>query len=103
MEDLIRHAAEILQPQAEKRHVTVTMSLQPLYVYGNASLLAELVMNLLDNAVKYNRENGTIHVDMKAAESHLIMVVSDTGIGIPKDKQNRVFERFYRRMKAVIK
>ena len=96
MEDLIRHAAEILQPQAEKRHVTVTMSLQPLYVYGNASLLAELVMNLLDNAVKYNRENGTIHVDMKAAESHLIMVVSDTGIGIPKDKQNRVFERFYR-------
>lgn len=96
MEELIRHAADILQPQAEQRHVTVTLDLQALYVYGNASLLAELVMNLLDNAVKYNREHGTIHVEMKAAESHLVLIVSDTGIGIPKEKQNRVFERFYR-------
>lgn len=96
MADLVNHAVDILQPLARRRDVTIQADLSPLYVYGNASLLAELVMNIIDNAVKYNREHGSIRIVMKPADSHMIFTVSDTGIGIPKEKQNRVFERFYR-------
>lgn len=96
MKDVVQHAADILQPQAEQEHVTISLDLQPIYVYGNASLLSELVMNLLDNAVKYNRENGTVLLSVRAADQYMVMTVSDTGIGISEEKQKRVFERFYR-------
>ena len=53
-------------------------------------------MNLLDNAVKYNHEGGHVMVKLMAENGEMVMTVSDTGIGIPADKQNRIFERFYR-------
>ena len=53
-------------------------------------------MNLLDNAVKYNHEGGHVTVKLAAENGEMVMTVSDTGIGIPADKQNRIFERFYR-------
>ena len=76
--------------------VTVLSETEPVYVHGNHSLLSELLVNLLDNAVKYNRQNGQVSVKLsKTADNHMVITVSDTGIGIPKDKQNRIFERFY--------
>ena len=53
-------------------------------------------MNLLDNAVKYNRENGQVEVALTKVDDRVVLTVSDTGIGIPEDKQERIFERFYR-------
>ena len=88
---------DIISPQAHHRGVTVLSETEPVYVHGNHSLLSELLVNLLDNAVKYNRQNGQVSVKLsKTADNHMVITVSDTGIGIPKDKQNRVFERFYR-------
>ena len=69
--------------------------MEPVHVYGNAALLSELAMNLLDNAVKYNHEGGHVTVKLAAENGEMVMTVSDTGIGIPADKQNRIFERFY--------
>lgn len=92
-----RYAADLIEPQAIAKHVTIHVDAEPLYVYGNSSLLSELVMNCVDNAVKYNREGGTVTVSVRPeGEDKVRLAVSDTGIGIPKEKQGRVFERFYR-------
>ncbi|MCI6003059.1 MAG: ATP-binding protein [Allisonella histaminiformans] len=97
MEEVVKYVVDIISPQAHHRGVTVLSETEPVYVHGNHSLLSELLVNLLDNAVKYNRQNGQVSVKLsKTADNHMVLTVSDTGIGIPKDKQNRIFERFYR-------
>ena len=55
-----------------------------------------MIYNLCDNAVKYNRRGGSVTVTIAQEEASVRLTVSDTGIGIPEDEQNRVFERFYR-------
>ena len=67
-----------------------------LSVKGIRRLLGEMVYNLCDNAIKYNRPGGSVTVAVTLAESGTMLRVADTGIGLPKDKQDRVFERFYR-------
>ncbi len=97
VDSLVRYAADLIQPQASAKGVTIHVDADTLYTYGNAALLSELIMNLLDNAVKYNHDGG--HVSARLApegEDKMLLTVSDTGIGIPKEKQGRVFERFYR-------
>lgn len=97
MEEVVKYVVDIISPQAHHRGVTVLSETEPVYVHGNHSLLSEFLVNLLDNAVKYNRQNGQVSVKLsKTADNHMVLTVSDTGIGIPKDKQNRIFERFYR-------
>lgn len=97
LDSLVHYAADLIEPQAKAKGVALTVDAEPLYTYGNAALLSELVMNLLDNAVKYNNEGGSVHALLKPeGEDKLRLTISDTGIGIPKDKQGRVFERFYR-------
>lgn len=97
LDSLVHYAADLIEPQAKAKGITISVDAEPLYTYGNAALLSELVMNLLDNAVKYNNEGGSVHATLKpAGDDKLELTISDTGIGIPKDKQGRVFERFYR-------
>ena len=97
LDSLIRYAADLVMPQASAKNVTVHVEAEPLYTYGNAALLSELILNLLDNGIKYNNESGNILVKLAPeGEDKVILTVSDTGIGIPKEKQGRVFERFYR-------
>ncbi|WP_307973509.1 ATP-binding protein, partial [uncultured Dialister sp.] len=97
MDSLVRYAADLIEPQAKAKDVTISVEAEPLYTYGNAALLSELVMNLLDNAVKYNKEGGSVHAALKPeGEDKLSLTITDNGIGIPKEKQDRVFERFYR-------
>lgn len=97
LDSLVHYAAELIEPQAKAKNVTITVDTEPLYAYGNAALLSELIMNLLDNAVKYNNVGGSVHAVLAPeGEDQIKLTVSDTGIGIPKEKQSRVFERFYR-------
>lgn len=63
---LVRYAAELIKPQADKKNIVVELDMEPVYVYGNAALLSELAMNLLDNAVKYNHEGGHVTVKLTA-------------------------------------
>ncbi len=93
--DLLEVAEEtsnLLSFSAIKHHVTVSVDGQPAIVNGSRHLLSELVYNLCDNAIRYNKENG--HVWITVAPGSI--TVKDTGIGIPKEYQKRVFERFYR-------
>uniref|UniRef100_UPI003FED8C9F sensor histidine kinase n=1 Tax=Ruminococcus sp. TaxID=41978 RepID=UPI003FED8C9F len=63
---------------------------------GNRNQLYELVYNLCDNAIRYNRKGGNVTVTVKKEDENAVLSVADTGIGIPLKHQKRVFERFYR-------
>ena len=65
-------------------------------IKGNATLIGELVYNLVDNAIKYNKENGKVTVTVSENEKGAVLSVKDNGIGIPDEEQERIFERFYR-------
>ena len=84
-----------LQPEAEKRQVTVSVLGGSAVVTGSAPVLGEMIYNLCDNAIKYNRPGGTVDVVVTAGEETALLV-RDTGIGIPQESRSRVFERFYR-------
>ncbi len=85
-----------LQPAADRHAITVSLVGESAVVDGDEQLLSGIIYNLCDNAVKYNRENGSVSVEIKKAEKEIILSVSDTGIGIPEEHKNRIFERFYR-------
>ena len=97
--DLLAHSretAESLRPAAEKKHVTLEVSGESAPVMGVRRLLYEIVYNLCDNAIKYNVEGGSVRVETVCGPETVQLTVSDTGIGIAPDQQERVFERFYR-------
>lgn len=85
-----------LRPAAERRDVTLTLRGGEAVVQGVRTALQELVYNLCDNAVKYNRPGGSVTVTAEKRGGETVLSVADTGIGIPYEHQNRVFERFYR-------
>lgn len=93
---LSRETAESLRPAAEKKHVTLEVSGESAPVMGVRRLLYEIVYNLCDNAIKYNAEGGSVRVETACGPETVQLTVSDTGIGIAPDQQERVFERFYR-------
>ena len=97
--DLYALAEETLAslcPAAERRDVTLTLCGGEAAVQGVRTALQELVYNLCDNAVKYNRPGGSVTVTAEKRGGETVLSVADTGIGIPYEHQNRVFERFYR-------
>ena len=97
--DLFGMAAEVLaslEPQAEKRHVALMLTGSHTEIQGVSPVVQEMLYNLVDNAVKYNRDGGSVTVSVKEADGKAVISVADTGIGIAKEEQERVFERFYR-------
>ena len=93
---LAREAAESLQSAAAARNVTITVEGEPVELTGVRRLLYEIVFNLCDNAIKYNTDGGRVQVTVTRENETAAVTVRDTGIGIPPDQQDRVFERFYR-------
>lgn len=93
---LAQSAADRLETEAKKKHVTVQISGDRGEYCGIESVLEEVLYNLLDNAIKYNREGGRAEIEIKGGDDVVTVTVSDTGIGIPADSIDRVFERFYR-------
>ena len=91
-----QEAAENLHDAAAARSVTVSVTGQPSVIPGVRRLLYEVVYNLCDNAIKYNRDGGRVDVTVAADADGSSITVADTGIGIAPEHQSRVFERFYR-------
>ena len=94
---LVKDVATNMTVNARKAYITLQYKVQPVTVRGSHDLLTELVTNLCDNAIRYNRPGG--HVELSCgtnADGCPYFCVEDNGIGIPQDSQSRVFERFYR-------
>lgn len=94
--ELAKDVQKRLQSVCEKRKITFQVTGTPCIVQGVRQVLDEMVYNISENAIKYNREAGSITVTTGYKEQHPFIRVTDTGIGIPKAEQERVFERFYR-------
>ncbi|MCM1299196.1 MAG: ATP-binding protein [Firmicutes bacterium] len=95
----VETASEML-PQAEKSGVSISVKGEQAFIHGIPRLIKEIVFNLCDNAVKYNVEGGSVTVAVTNRDGKVRLEVSDTGIGIPKEDMERVFERFYRADKS---
>lgn len=96
LDDLVLEVKERLQPTAEKKNVRLMADTEPLQVFGVKPVLMEMVYNLCDNAIRYNRPDGEVCMALKEEGGNAILEVADTGIGIAKEEQGRIFERFYR-------
>ncbi|MBQ8519084.1 MAG: two-component sensor histidine kinase [Agathobacter sp.] len=93
---ITQECAELLKVNATRRGINVELEGGECVVRGNRDMLRELIENLCQNAIRYNNEGGMVHVFVGQKEGHVVLRVSDNGIGIPKEHQDRVFERFYR-------
>ncbi len=85
-----------LEPVAKRQAVTLRLAGESLQVRGVYQVLREMIYNLCDNAIKYNRSGGSVAVTVARSAGRASVAVADTGIGIPYEDQSRVFERFYR-------
>ena len=94
--DVAAEAAEGVRDAAAARQISMTVNGDAQKIDGVRRLVYEVIYNLCDNAVKYNREGGDVKVTVGGDEASAFVEVADTGIGIPPEDQSRVFERFYR-------
>jgi len=85
-----------LKPVASQRNVDILTELAPVEITGDAERLAQVVTNLLVNAIQYNRPGGEVRVKLEAQPGLAVLIVTDTGSGISAEDLPHVFERFYR-------
>lgn len=88
--------AALLRDTAEKKNVKINLDCEPIEIYGVRQLYSEIIYNLCENAIKYNKDGGSVTVSVHPKNGGIELTVSDTGIGIPPEHRSRVFERFYR-------
>ena len=92
IKEILEDCKDSLQSNASKKNVSITVDGDNSLIAGDHSMIYELVFNLMDNAIRYNKQNGFVH----ASFFNGVLKVQDSGIGIPKEHQERIFERFYR-------
>ena len=93
---IAENAADSLQAAAAEAHVTLTLRGESAIVEGIPQVLHSMIFNLCDNAIKYNHAGGSVKVMVARYPDDVRITVSDTGIGIPEESRDRIFERFYR-------
>lgn len=93
---LFSQAVRELEPEANAAQITVKIQGSSVIVHGIPQLLSSIIYNLCDNAIKYNRPGGQVTVTLESDGTFAVLSVKDTGIGIPDEARDRIFERFYR-------
>ncbi len=96
LETIASSCMQDLRVQAEKRSVELSYEGSRCMLRANPTMMRELIQNLCENAVRYNNPGGHVWVQVFTEKGHGVLLVKDDGIGIPKDQQERIFERFYR-------
>ncbi len=92
----VEEVRKTLDPSAKENHIRLDVQAEDCVVHMSRKHIEQLLSNLISNSIKYNHENGTVDVFLKSERRRLILVVEDDGIGISKENQKHVFERFYR-------
>jgi two-component system phosphate regulon sensor histidine kinase PhoR len=93
---LVKEVCTSLEPLAKECQVSIHMNCRPLMMHANSQQLRELFSNLITNAIKYNKAGGKVNVTINSEANEIVIIVEDTGVGIPEDARQRIFERFYR-------
>jgi two-component system phosphate regulon sensor histidine kinase PhoR len=93
---VINEVCKALEPLAKEYQVKVHMNCKPITMLANTQQLRELFSNLITNAIKYNKPGGKVDVIITSEAKELVLIVEDTGVGVPEDARQRIFERFYR-------
>ena len=88
--------AEQLRMSAARHQVALTVDAKPCMISADRRMIEELMHNLCDNAIRYNVRGGSVRLTVRPVKEHVLVLVQDTGIGISREHQERVFERFYR-------
>ena len=96
LDEIVAECVSSMSIDAQKKKVLLQYHSDPAEIYGQSELLRHMAENLIQNAINYNRENGTVNVSVVNEGDRCVLTVKDTGIGIPEKDQERVFERFYR-------
>lgn len=87
---------ELLQNYAAQKNITLTLTGRDTFALSNRGMLTEVLDNLIQNAIRYNVPGGRVEVEVKKENNNTLLIVKDTGIGIPEEDRDRIFERFYR-------
>jgi len=93
---LVEETTENLKDIAKDKNIEISIDGKQVIIYGVRKLLYEIIYNLCDNAIKYNIYGGNIKISITKNNQNAVLTVADTGIGIPQEHLDRVFERFYR-------
>lgn len=94
--EVAKERVELLQNNATKKNVALSLIGEDTFVLSNRGMLIELLDNLIQNAIRYNVSGGKVMVEIVKENNSTVLVVKDTGIGIPEEDRDRIFERFYR-------
>ena len=94
--DTANEVMDLLQVSAAKKQVELELVGAPCTMTGIRRYIYEIIYNLCDNAIRYNKEGGKVKLEIRRTEDRISLSVTDTGIGIPQEHQSRIFERFYR-------
>ena len=96
LSDLAADCAELMQPLAEARSITLDLHLESAACDADADRISQVITNLIKNAIDYNREHGTVRISTRMQDGMATVEVTDSGCGIPAEHQPHIFERFYR-------
>ena len=93
---LVEEVLEDLEPLAKEKNINLVDESKEVTMQGSDILIYRLVYNLVENAIKYNKQNGKVTVKVSEQNKHIYLSVTDTGNGIPQELRERVFEPFFR-------
>ena len=100
LEPLIQDCVELVTPLANDRKITLECQTAPCTIHADWDRLSQVFTNLLSNAIRYNKEGGQVRISTRTEPDHVVISVTDTGIGIAADELPRIFDRFYQVDKA---
>ncbi|MBE6114478.1 MAG: hypothetical protein E7191_05290 [Erysipelotrichaceae bacterium] len=93
---LLQTIIDRLEPKIQENNITITLDLQENEIYGNEKQLDEMISNIVSNAIRYNKLNGSLHIHSHCENDHTVLSFQDTGIGVSEEDRKHLFERFYR-------
>ncbi len=97
LSEIVSEAVKLIEPSATDSDISIHFTPSgPSMIRGDRERISEVFVNFIENAVKYNRHGGSVEIGMSSEENFAVVTVADTGIGVPEDEKERIFERFYR-------